>query len=493
MQNNIQQQSAGVYAGGVGHIVSVYSGVAKVVGLTGVFVNEVLVDGAGNDVALVVGFDRDLADVLFFRSDFDSGARLYRSGNLFSIPVGEKYVGRVVDGLGVPLDGLGAIHGDTDTKQSVFRRSVQIIEREPVTDPFTTGIKVIDVTLPLGRGQRELIIGDRRLGKSALALDIVLNQKKADPPMFCVYVLCGQRKSQLEETIALLEKHNSFLYTVVVAATAEDSFAERYLAPFVGCTIGEHLRDQGKDAVVIYDDLSKHAKVYRDISLLLERTPGRESYPGDIFSLHASLLERSAKLSKRCGGGSLSALPIVETEEGDISAFIPTNLISITDGQIYLERGLFRKGFLPAVNVGLSISRVGSAAQPSLLRDVVGGVRLALSQYKELQKLIQLETRVSEQTKKDIHRGGLIVELLKQDRYKNIPWEEQVILFYTVENGLFDDIEKEQWLEFEDLFLELVRNRHWEILESLRKGKYDKKTTTVIQDIVNEFKAEFIA
>jgi F-type H+-transporting ATPase subunit alpha len=473
-----------------GRIAGFFSGVARVQGLPEVFLHELLLDEASAPAAIVIGFDEDFVEALFFDEKFDLKKSVFRSFKSFSIPLSESYPGRIIDGLGNPLDGLGQVPGKTGP---VFRKAPQIIDREPVSDPLNTGIKIIDTSLPLGRGQRELIIGDRKLGKSTIAADIVLNQKHAEPPVYCVYVLCGQKEQQVRELISLFKKQSAFLYTTIVAAPAGVSFAEQYLAPFVGCAIGEYFRDSGKEALVVYDDLSKHAKVHRDISLLLERAPGREAYPGDIFSLHAGLLERAAKLSRSKGGGSLTALPIIETQEGDITSFIPTNLISITDGQIYLERGLFQKGFLPAVNVGLSVSRVGSQAQPKVLKEVVGGIRLALAQHKELQKLSQLETVVSLEAQKKIHRGDLTLELLKQEKHINIGWPEQAVLFYTVEQGFFDDIEKKKWSSFEMLILELIKNRYPDVLEKIKKGIFGREIKQTIQAVVKDFKQEFLS
>lgn len=474
----------------VGHIASFFTGVAKIQGLPHVFLHEVLLDEENKAAALVVGFDENFVEALFFDIKFPLEKPVFRSFNVFSVSASDSYTGRIVDGLGEPRDGLGMIQGKL---KSVFQQAPQIIDREPVSVPLSTGIKIIDTSLSLGRGQRELIIGDRKLGKSTLAIDIVLNQKNADIPVQCIYVVCGQKEQELEEMVALFKKENAFLYTTVVAATARASFAEQYLAPFVGCAIGEHMRDNGKDALIIYDDLSNHAKVYRSISLLLERAPGREAYPGDIFSIHAGLLERAAKLSQEKGGGSLTALPIVSTQEGDITSFIPTNIISITDGQIYLERGLYQKGFIPAVNVGLSVSRIGSQAQPKILAEVIGGIRLALSQEKELQKLSQLETVVSAEAQKKIHRGDLMLELLKQEKHTNIRWVEQAVLFYAVEEGFFDDIEKEKWKSFEVLLLELIRSRYQNLLEEINGGVFDNKAKAEIKEIINDFKHEFMS
>ena len=473
----------------IGYVVSFFAGVAKIQGLPHIFLHEVLLDETDKAVAVVIGFDEKFVEALFFDEKFNLKKPVFRSFQPFSIPISENFTSRIIDGLGNSIDGLGSIQGKAI---SVFQQAPPIINREPVSTPLSTGIKIIDTNLPLGRGQRELIIGDRKLGKSTIAIDTVLNQKYAEPPVYCIYVICGQKEQKVRELISIFEKQNALLYTTVVAASADTSFAEQYLAPFVGCAIGEYFRDNGKDALVIYDDLSKHAKVYRDVSLLFERSPGREAYPGDIFSLHAGLLERAAKLSKEKGGGTLTALPIVETQEGDISSFIPTNLISITDGQIYLENGLFQKGFLPAVNVGLSVSRMGSQAQPNILKKVVGGIRLALAQHKELQKLSQLETVVSNEAQKKIYRGDLMLELLKQEKHTNVEWPEQTVLFYAVEQGFFDDIEKEKWGHFEIRLLELARNRYPNVLQKIKSGVFDEKIRVKIQEIVNDFKQEFL-
>jgi len=470
-----------------GIITSYFSGVARIKGLGRIFLHELLLNEKGVPAAIVIGFDEEHVEALFFDEKFNLEKPVFRSNRQFTVTLSESIVGRIVDGMGDSNDGLGDLRGDD---VQVFQKAIPIIDREPVSTPLSTGIKIIDTNLPIGRGQRELIIGDRKLGKSTIATDVILNQKNADPPVYCVYVACGQKQQKIDELIKLFNKDNAFLYTTFVAAPAGSSFAQQYLAPFVGCSIGEYFRNIGKDALVVYDDLSKHAKVYRDISLLLERAPGREAYPGDIFSLHGGLLERAAKMSSKKGGGSLTALPIIETQEGDITSFVPTNLISITDGQVYLERGIFQKGFLPAVNVGLSVSRVGSQAQPKILEEVVGGIRLAMAQHKELQKLSQLETVVSSEAQKKIHRGDLILEILKQDKHTNISWPEQVVLFYAVEQGFFDDVEKNKWSDFENLILELARNRYFEVLEKIAAGKFDENIKSKIHEIVDDFKQD---
>lgn len=475
----------------MGIVVSFFLGVGKIQGISSVFIHEVLVDSNGEMVAIVIGFDENFIEALFFDPNFPLHIPVFRSQKLFSIKISDSIIGRTLNSLGKPLDELGNIHGE---ERLVFTDAPSIIDRQPISDPLFTGIKVIDTNLPLGRGQREIIIGDHKLGKSTIAIDTVLNQKHNEKEIYCVYVVCGQKEGKLRKLISLFERENTFLYTCIVAATAKCSYAEQYLAPFVGCAIGEYFRDKQKDVLIVYDDLSKHAKTYRDIALLLERVPGREAYPGDIFSLHAGLLERAGKLTDTNGssGGSISALPIVETQEGDITSFIPTNLISISDGQIYLEKGLFQKGFLPAINVGLSISRAGGKVQPKLLKNVIGDIRLSLSQHKELQKLSQLETKVSTQTQQNIKRGELILELLKQEKHTNIEWFEQVILFYIVENGFFDDIAEKKWKTFEILLLKLIRNRYFDILEKIKKGIFDAEVIAKINVIVEDFKQEFL-
>ncbi|MCD6284036.1 F0F1 ATP synthase subunit alpha [bacterium] len=473
----------------IGHIYSFFAGVGKVKGLPNVGMHEVLIDQNGKEIGIVIGFDEEFVDVLFFDTNIPLNKPVFRSFRPFSINVSDACIGRVIDGVGKPLDNLGELTGE---KYPVFRSAPSIIEREPVSVPLTTGIKLIDITLPIGRGQRELIIGDRKLGKSTIAIDIVLNQKYANPPVYCIYVICGQKQRKLHELIDIFNRYEAFTYSTIVSATSDNSFASLYLAPFIGTTIGEYFRDNGKDALIVYDDLSKHAKIYRDISLILERAPGREAYPGDIFSLHAGLLERSAKLCKKKKGGSLTALPIVETQEGDITSFISTNLISITDGQIYLEKGLFEKGFLPAINIGLSVSRIGGKAQPKPLRKVSEGIRLSLAQHKELQKLSQLETTLSIQAQKRVFRGELILELLKQKKHTNIPWPQQTILVYAVEQGFFDDIEKSQWSEFENLLLELIKNKYFNILEKIKNGIFNHEIKQKINKIITDFKQEFL-
>ena len=470
----------------IGHIYSYYEGVVKIHGLPNVFIHEILTWGDKKPAGLVIGFNTYFVEAILFKNDADISRPVFRSKKLFSISLSDKYIGRIVNGLGEPIDNLGEI--EEKNVSPVFKESPRIIDRQPVVVPLETGIKVIDTVLPIGRGQRELIIGDRKLGKTTIALDAIINQKFANPPVHCIYVFCGQKEQKLKEVQYILEKYGAMEYTTIVSAPSSDSLVSQYLAPYVGCTIAEYFRDQEQDALIVYDDLTAHAKIYREISLLLERPPGREAYPGDIFSLHATLLERACKLSNDKGAGSMTALPIIETLEGDITSFIPTNLISITDGQIYLERDLFEQGFLPAINVGLSVSRVGSQAQLPILKKTVGNLRLKLSQYREMKKLTRLETTINENIKVKLHRGKLLTQLLIQEKHKLVSTEKDVILFYAVQQGLLDDIDEEKMLNYETLLLEIINSKHQNILIKIRKGIFNDQTKSNIENIIKNIK-----
>lgn len=474
----------------IGHIHGFFSGIAQVRGLPHVFLHETLLDGSGTPCAIVIGFSDHSVEALFFSDDFAIGDPVFRSGESFSVEASDAHMGRVMDGLGRFRDGLSAVSG---TRQPVFRTTPPFIERKAVSRPLITGLKMVDAILPLGRGQRELLIGDRRVGKSSIAANTVIHQRLAETPVYCVYVMCGQKSRRLNDLVSRIERSGALPHTAIVAADADSSYAEQYLAPFVGCTLAEHFRDSGRDALVIYDDLSKHAKAYRDISLLLERSPGRETYPADIFSLHAGLLERAAQLDDSRGGGSLTALPIIETQEGDLTSYLPTNLISITDGQMYLETGLKEKGYMPAINAGLSVSRLGSQVQPAPLKDVTAGLRLVLAQQKELHKLSRMDTIVSKETTKQIHRGELTLELFKQDLGETVRWEEQVVLFYAVEEGFFDDLPNEQWRHFERLLLDVLRNGNAHLLEKIRDGQFSEEDREVARKLISDFKEEFVS
>jgi F-type H+-transporting ATPase subunit alpha len=468
----------------IGFIDSYFTGVAKIKGIENALFGEILTDEQGNGVAFVIGFDEGFVDAIFFNDDFDTSAALYSSGNIFRVPVSENYLGRVVNGIGEPLDGKPKVEGEM---KDIFLEAPPMMDRIPIQRPLVTGIKIIDTTLPLGRGQRELIIGDRKLGKTTIALDVVLNQSESSPKVYCVYVVTGRKDSEVERILDLMRKTGAMLYSVVVSAPSSTSLADQYLAPMVGTTIAEGFRDAGRDALVIYDDLTSHAKVARSISLLLKRAPGREVYPGDIFSLHASLLERSSQLSQDLGGGSLTALPIMETQEGDLASYIATNLISITDGQIYLDRGLYDKGSLPAIDIGLSVSRIGSQAQPKLLKDATKDLRLSLAQNRELEKLTQLENNLSAQSQSRIKRGKLILTLLRQDKHTLASWQEQVLLFTAVSLGKFDKLSDEDILSLEKNFLNFLMAKRKLVVAKIDTEQNLAKLTDDIGEAADAF------
>jgi len=404
-----------------------------------------------------------------------------------------RYVSEV-DPLGNALDGKGPIFSEKDKPQLNFleNNAPDVLARESVHQPLHTGIKAVDAMIPIGRGQRELIIGDRQTGKTAIALDMIINQMQDSDrkkPLICIYVAVGQKESKIAKIVETLKKHNAFSYTIVVLASASSPAAFWYLAPFAGCAIGEYFRDKGQDALIIYDDLSKHAWAYRQISLLLRRPPGREAYPGDVFYLHSRLLERAAKLSKEKGGGSLTAMPIIETQLGDVTAYIPTNVISITDGQIYLESDLFYQGMRPAVNVGLSVSRVGSSAQTKAMKKVAGKLRLQLAQFRELQTFVQFASDVDQQTREKIHKGRIVTEILKQTDLAPIPFEKQVLVLYAALNGYFDKFQPEQIQGIEAKFLEYVKDLHGELLHQLKEKR---EVTEEIEGIMKEVIVKFI-
>jgi F-type H+-transporting ATPase subunit alpha len=424
--------------------------------------------------------------------DIQVGDEVKRTKTVLSIPVGEELIGRVIDPLGNPIDGKGPIFKNSKpTLNPLEARVPTVLERESVNTPLHTGIKAIDAIIPIGRGQRELIIGDRQVGKTAIAIDTILNQKndKSRKTPICIYVAIGQKESKVVKIAETLKKFGAFEYSIIVSASASDPASMWYLAPYAGCAIGEYFRDKGEDALVIYDDLSKHAWAYRQISLLLRRPPGREAYPGDIFYLHSRLLERAAKLSKEKGGGSLTALPIVETQLGDVTAYIPTNIISITDGQIYLESDLFNQGLRPALNVGISVSRVGSAAQTKAMKKVAGKLRLSLAQFRELQAFIQFATDVDEVTKKKILQGQKINEILKQEDLSPIPFEIQVCVFYAVLNNYFENIPVEKMKETENSFIENLKDFHEDdVLKPIREtGEFKESTEEKLKEAISVF------
>ncbi|MEK7173471.1 MAG: F0F1 ATP synthase subunit alpha [Patescibacteria group bacterium] len=489
-----------------GEVIEVSDGICKISGLRNAVSQELLrIEAAsgGERMALALNLENETIGALVLGEfkGIQSGDTVRSTGQVLSLEVGPEIAGRVVDPLGNPLDGKGPIFSAKETAGSVKNRvpleqiAPSVVDRESVNKPLHTGIKAIDSMVPIGRGQRELIIGDRQTGKTAVALDIIINQRRegAEPPI-CIYVAVGQRESKIAKIIETLRAHNALSYTVIVSASASSSAAFWYLAPFAGCAIGEYFRDAGKDAVVIYDDLSKHASAYRQISLLLRRPPGREAYPGDVFYLHSRLLERAAKLSKEKGGGSLTALPIIETQLGDVTAYIPTNVISITDGQIYLEADLFNKGMRPAINAGLSVSRVGSAAQTKAMKKVAGKLRLTLAQFRELQAFVQFASDVDEETRKRIREGMIMTELLKQADLNPVPFERQVVLFYAAINGYLSSIEPEHIQKFESAFMEHLEKLHdKDILQPLREKKaideeIEQKLKAVITSFIESYK-----
>jgi len=479
----------------IGKVIEVGDGIIKISGLTNVQSQEVLVVETEKEkvraVALNLEEDSVGALVLGDFTGIKSGQTVKRTKQLLSIPVGEQLLGRVVDFMGNSLDGKGPIFSGKDKPQINFleNSAPNVLARESVNQPFQTGIKAIDSMIPIGRGQRELIIGDRQTGKTAIALDMIINQgKEGKTPAVCIYVAIGQKESKIAKIVETLKNNDALSYTIVVSASASSPASSWYLAPFAGCAIGEYFRDKGQDALIIYDDLSKHAWAYRQISLLLRRPPGREAYPGDVFYLHSRLLERAAKLSKENGGGSLTAIPIIETQLGDVTAYIPTNVISITDGQIYLESDLFYQGTRPAVNVGLSVSRVGGAAQTKAMKKVAGKLRLQLAQFRELQTFVQFASDVDEGTKQKIHKGRIIQEVLKQSDLNPFPFEQQVLVLYGALNGYFDKFEPQQIQEIEAKFLEFVKDLNGDLLEKLKdKKEITEEIEKQMKEVIGKF------
>jgi F-type H+-transporting ATPase subunit alpha len=475
----------------VGTVVGVGDGIAKIQGLTAAKYNELLqFPNETMGIALNLEEDSVAAIILGNYSEIKEGDNVQCTGRISEVPVGDVLMGRVVDPLGRPVDGKGAIK--TDKTRPLERVAPNVTQRKSVDTPVQTGIKAIDSIIPLGRGQRELIIGDRSTGKTAIALDTIINQKGGD--LICIYVAIGQKASKVARVVATLEDYGAMEYTVVVTANASDSVALQYLAPYAGCSIGEEFMELGKDALIIYDDLSKHAWAYRQLSLLLHRPPGREAYPGDVFYLHSRLLERAAKYADEYGGGSLTALPIIETQAGDVAAYVPTNVISITDGQIYLETDLFNAGIRPALNVGISVSRVGSAAQTKAMKFVAGRLKLALSQYRELAAFAQFgATELDKTTREQLERGQRITEILKQLQYTPVSLEKQVIILYAVINGYIDDIALDKITTFETNFHSFMETTHPEIDKAIEREKdISAETEEALKTAILEFKQGFV-
>src|ERR1700720_1130561 len=423
-------------------------------------------------------------------TEIKEGDTVKRTGKIMSVPVGEALIGRVVNALGQPIDDKGPIN--TDKFLPVERLAPGVIDRQAVREPMATGIKAIDTMIPIGRGQRELLIGDRQTGKTAIALDTIINSAKND--LICIYCAIGQKRSSVAQVVQALEEYGAMAYTIVVAATASEPAPMQYIAPFAATAMGEYFRDSGKHALIIYDDLSKHAASYREISLLLRRPPGREAYPGDVFYLHSRLLERSAKLSDKNGGGSLTALPIIETQAGDVSAYIPTNVISITDGQIYLETDLFNQGVRPAVNVGLSVSRVGGSAQIKAMRQVAGTLKLELAQYRELAAFAAFGSDLDKATQAQLNRGQRLVELLKQNQFSPLPFSKQILVILAGTGGFLDDLPVAQVREFEAELYKYVDSTNPGLLRAIMEKKIlDDALKTQLQNVIKEAKQQFVA
>ena len=460
----------------VGQVLSVGDGIARVHGLDQVQAGE-MVEFPGGIKGMTLNLEQDNVGIVIFGDDrgIREGDTVKRTGDIVDVPIGKGLLGRVVDGLGNPIDGKGPI--DFDTRSEVEVKAPGIIPRQSVHEPVQTGLKAIDSLIPIGRGQRELIIGDRQTGKTAVIIDTIINQKSINESddesekLYCIYVAIGQKRSTVAQLVKTLEDNGALEYTIVVAATASDPAPLQFLAPYTGCTMGEYFRDNGMHAVIFYDDLSKQAVAYRQMSLLLRRPPGREAYPGDVFYLHSRLLERAAKMNKDEGSGSLTALPVIETQAGDVSAYIPTNVISITDGQIFLETELFFKGIRPAVNVGLSVSRVGSAAQIKAMKQVAGSIKLELAQYREMAAFAQFASDLDASTQRLLARGARLTELLKQPQYSPLKIEEQVAVIFAGVNGFLDGIDVGDVTRFERLFLDEIRSKGDDILDAIRSEK----------------------
>ena len=474
-----------------GKVVSVADGVANVYGLKNVMANEMVeFENGARGIALNLEESSVGIVILGDTSGINEGSSVKRLGKLLRVPVGDALIGRVVNALGEPIDGKGAI--ETSDTRFVEEKAKGIMARKSVHEPLQTGLKAIDALVPIGRGQRELIIGDRQTGKTTVAVDTIINQKGQD--VICIYVAIGQKQSTVAQVVKKLEEYGAMDYTIVVAAGASEAAALQYLAPYSGCTMGEYFRDNSRHALIIYDDLSKHAVAYREMSLILRRPPGREAYPGDVFYLHSRLLERASKLSDALGAGSLTALPIIETQAGDVSAYIPTNVISITDGQIFLESGLFNSGIRPAINVGLSVSRVGGSAQIKAIKKVSGTLRLDLAQYRELQAFAQFASDLDESSRKQLDRGQRMVEILKQPPYSPLPVENQVVIIFAGSRGFLDDVPTSSIGEFEAELYPYIEAKYPEIFEEIRSKKtIEKDLEENLIKALNDFKATFAA
>ena len=482
----------------IGQVLSVGDGIARIYGLDNVQAGE-MVEFSDGSKGMALNLESDNVGVVIFGDDraIKEGDTVKRTGSIVDVPVGKQLLGRVVDGLGNPIDGKANLEKNLERRR-VEVKAPGIIPRQSVGEPMQTGLKSIDSLIPIGRGQRELIIGDRQTGKTAVAIDTIINQKKINESedeskkLYCIYVAIGQKRSTVAQIVKTLEDAGAMDYTTIVSATASDSAPLQFLAPYTGCAMGEYFRDNGMHALIIYDDLSKQAVAYRQMSLLLRRPPGREAYPGDVFYLHRRRLERAAKLRDAKGGGSLTALPVIETQAGDVSAYIPTNVISITDGQIFLETELFNQGIRPAVNVGLSVSRVGSAAQTKAMKKVAGSIKLELAQYREMAAFAQFGSDLDASTQKLLNRGSKLTELLKQKQYSPMTVAEQVLTIFAGVRGYLDDIDLKNIEDFENKLLEKCKSEKPEIIESISSsGKLDEDIEKNLASLINDLKEKF--
>jgi F-type H+/Na+-transporting ATPase subunit alpha len=491
IRKQIKEYGKEVEVAEIGTIISIGDGIARIHGLDKAMAGELL-EFPGGISGMVLNLEEDNvgAAILGEFSEIKEGDTVKRTGRIVEVPVGDALIGRVVNAIGQPIDGKGPIATDKFSKVEV--KAPGIVQRKSVHQPMQTGLKAIDSMVPIGRGQRELIIGDRQTGKTAVAIDTIINQKGGD--VVCIYVAIGQKRSTVAQVVSKLQEHGAMDYTIIVAATASEPAPLQFIAPYTGVTMGEFFRDNGKHALIIYDDLSKQAVAYRQLSLLLRRPPGREAYPGDVFYLHSRLLERACKVSDACGAGSLTALPIIETQAGDVSAYIPTNVISITDGQIYLESDLFYSGVRPAINVGLSVSRVGGAAQVKAMKQVAGTLRLSLAQYREMAAFAQFGSDLDKATQMQLARGERLVEILKQPQYRPIPNEKQVLIIFSANNGFLDDYPVASLRRYESELYTFFDTRKSDLLAELRDKKaIDDDLKGKIVAALNEFKKEFTA
>ncbi len=491
LREQIKDYKSGVEMAEVGSVISVGDGIARIHGLTNVASGELLVF-PHNIMGIALNLEEDNVGAVLMgeTSEIREGDVVKRTGRIAEVPVGEALVGRVVDALGNPIDGHGPIESSAFGRIEV--KAPGIVQRQPVHEPMQTGLKAVDGMVPIGRGQRELIIGDRQTGKTAVAIDAIINQKGKG--VICIYVAIGQKRSSVAQVVERLKQEGAMEHTIVVAATASEPAPLAFIAPYSGSTMGEYFRDSGRHVLIVFDDLSKHATAYRAISLLLRRPPGREAYPGDVFYLHSRLLERAAKLSKEMGGGSMTALPIIETQAGDVSAYIPTNVISITDGQIYLESDLFFAGVRPAINVGLSVSRVGGNAQVKAMKKVAGTLRLDLAQYREKQAFAQFGSDLDASTKKQLDRGARIVEILKQPQYQPMPVELQVMSIFAANNGFLDALEVSDVREYETRLHEYLAANQSGILDGIRSsGTMSDEQTAQLKKAMQSFTGDFLA